>query len=421
MALKLDNRSMFVALATWVTLSGALSCGVEPIATGQQPVPSGASGVLVVNTDYSSTSVSAIDFSGSLLTQTLISSSSAGVGLSVALSGDVGLPSGAPRNREMVLIDRYPAAVLSWVDLDTAQVRAQLSVATGFASNPHDYVAVSRRKAYVPRYNPNLAVGEQPFDAGHDVLIVDPVSARITGRIDLMPATAEESDDLYPRADRAVISGGLLRVLVLVFDTAYRERGDSRLVSIDPQTDEVVGVHRITGLNSCSNFALSPDGTEMAVGCNGSFRQSSMTGFPDSAIVRFTFEGSEVTEVGRHAASDLGGNQIGLLSYSDSSHIVFTTYGRFSSDLSSAAQDTLRVLDLSRSRVSAPVLQTERTPFSLGDVLCVPAESSCFVADAETRGGVVHRFEVEQGLLVADQIIAVDTATGLPPRYLGRF
>jgi hypothetical protein len=415
--MKVDQRAICIVLATLVSWG----CAVEPIATGQQPVPQGASGVLVVNTDYSSTSVSAIDLSGKLLTQNLISSSSAAVGLSVALSGDVGLPSGEPHNREMVLIDRYPAAVLSWVGLETAQVRAQLSVATGFASNPHDYVAVSQRKAYVPRYNPNLANGEQPFDAGHDVLIVDPVSARITDRIDLMPVIAEENGDLYPRADRAVVVEGLLRVLVLVFDVAYRERSDSRLVSIDPDTDRIVGVQRIAGLTSCSTFALSPDGAEMAVGCNGSFRQSSMTGFPDSAIVRFTFEGPDVTEVRRYAASDLGGNQIGLLSYSDGNHIVFTSYGRFSSDLSSAAQDTLRVLDLNRSQVSAPVLQTERTPFSLGDVLCVPAENTCLVADAETRGGVVHRFEVEQGLLVADHLISVDTATGLPPRYLGRF
>jgi hypothetical protein len=398
-----------------------LGCGVEPIATGQQPVPRRSEGVLVVNTDYASTSVSAVAFSGELLTQNLISSSSATTGLSVALSGDVGLPSGPTPDREVVLIDRFPAAVLSWVNLDTAQVRAQLSVATGFASNPHDYVAVSRRKAYVTRYNPNLAAGEQPFDAGHDVLIIDPVSARITGRIDLMPAIADESEDLYPRADRAIVVGGLLRVLVLVFDSAYRERADSRVVSIDPESDEIVGVRRIVGLNSCSSLAVSPDGLEMAVGCNGSFRQAASTGFPDSAIVRLAFDAAQVTEVARYPASDLGGNQVGLLNYSDQDHILFTSYGRFASDLSVAAQDTLRVLDLNTAQVSTPILQTERTPFSLGDVLCVPSEGSCLVADAETQGGVVHRFEIEDGVPIADHLISVDTATGLPPRYLGRF
>jgi hypothetical protein len=416
-------RARLCILTVSALLGLALSgCEVEPISTGQQPVPSGARGVLVVNTDYKSTTVSAVDFAGDLLTPSLISSSSAATGLSVALSGDVGLPSGSTPNRETVLIDRYPAAVLSWVNLDTAQVRAQLSVATGFASNPHDYVSVSRRKAYVPRYNPNLADGEQPFDAGHDILIVDPAAARITGSVDLMPAVAGEAAGLYPRADRAVIVDGLLRVLVLVFNTAYSRPADSRLVSVDPDTDEIVAVHRFSGLTSCTGFALTPDGTEMAVACNGFFRQSPTTGFPDSAIVRVSFDGAEVTETERYAAMDLGGNQVGLLSYSDQSHIVFTSLGRLASSTSGTAQDTLRVLDLMTDRVSAPILQTQRIPLSLGDVLCVPSEHCCFVADAETRGGMLHRFEItDQGGLGEDLQIEVDHATGLPPRYLGLF
>jgi hypothetical protein len=377
--------------------------------------------VLVINTDYKSTSVSALNFAGELLTQNLISTSSAATGLSVALSGDVGLPSSAVPDRETVLIDRYPAAVLSWVDLDTAQVRAQLSVATGFASNPHDYVAISRRKAYVPRYNPNLASGEQPFDSGHDVLIVDPASARITGSVDLMPAITDEVTEVYARADRAVMFGGLLRVLVSMFNPAYSKPGDSRVVSIDPDTDAIVGVHRIAGLTSCSAFAFAPDGGEMAVACNGFFRQAAATGFPDSAIVRMTFDGARVTEVARYPAADLGGDQMGVLSYSDQNHIAFTTLGRRASSISVAAPDTLRFLDLRTNQASMPILQTQRVPLSLGDVLCVPDENSCFVADAETRGGVVHRFEIENGVPIADHLIPVDTATGLPPRYLGRF
>ncbi|HEX2881352.1 MAG TPA: hypothetical protein VHO25_17610 [Polyangiaceae bacterium] len=416
------NSSGGFALAALAVLGCAVTgCGVEPIATGQQPVPRGAQGVLVINTDYKSTSVSALDFAGDLLTQNLISTSSASTGLSVALSGDVGLPSGSTPDRETVLIDRYPAAVLSWVNLDTAQVRAQLSVATGFSSNPHDYVAVSRRKAYVPRYNPNLGSGEQPFDTGHDVLIVDPASARITGSVDLMPAITDEATGLYARADRAVIIDGLLRVLVSVFNTAYSRPGDSRLVSIDPDTDRIVAVHRIAGLTSCSNFAFAPDGTELAVACNGFFRQAAATGFPDSAIVRLTFDGVEVTELARYPTTELGGNQVGVLSYADQDHLVFTTLGRRASPLSVAAPDTLRVFDVTTNQVSAPILQTQRVPLSLGDVLCVPSENSCFVADAETLGGVVHRFELDDGMPISERLISVDTATGLPPRYLGRF
>ena len=49
----------------------------------------------------------------------------------------------------------------------TADVLAQLSVGTGFASNPHDYLEVAADKAYVTRYDSNPHPGsENPAKGG---------------------------------------------------------------------------------------------------------------------------------------------------------------------------------------------------------------------------------------------------------------
>jgi len=404
------------------TILALVACGVEAPTLQTQGVPARSRGVLVVNTDYRSTSVSALDLEAQVLSEHLITSASAAPGLSVALGGDVMLPTMQAEDHATVLIDRTPAAVLTWLDLRTAQVTKQLSVATGFASNPHDYISIAERKAYVPRFGVNLDPGGEQFDGGHDVLIVDPSVPEITGRIDLTPAVEGERGGLYARGDRAVVIAGLLRVLVVVFDAAFQEPADSRLVSIDPETDEIVGAHRFTGLTSCSNFALSPSAGEMAVACNGYFNQTVDAGFVDSAIVRLSLAGSQVTEIARYPAADLGGHQVSAVSYTGPSGIAFTTYGRFKPDLSVAAHDTLRWLDLTTGQPSPPILQTVRVPFSLGDVLCRPSNRVCFVADAETLGGMVHRFEIaESGALGDDALIEVDRTTGLPPRYLGAF
>ena len=82
-------------------------------------------GLVVVQSDYQSSNVSLLDWEGRVLSESLVSSSTESSGFGVALSADVVTPSSAQNGSEIVLIDRYPAGVLRFVDLRTARVTAE--------------------------------------------------------------------------------------------------------------------------------------------------------------------------------------------------------------------------------------------------------------------------------------------------------
>src|SRR6185369_5242395 len=105
-------------------------------------------------------------------------------------------------------IDRGNAE-LAFVRPADCQVRAQLSVGTGFKANPRDVVRISATKAYVTRYETNGAPGAFPFDGGNDLLIIDPSAPSVTGRVDLSAyATSAPSAAISARPDRALLAQG---------------------------------------------------------------------------------------------------------------------------------------------------------------------------------------------------------------------
>jgi hypothetical protein len=64
----------------------------------------------------------------------------------------------------------------------------------------------------------------------------------------------------------------------------------------------------------------------------------------------------------------------------------------------------------------------ERCPFSIGDIVCASGCGVCFMADAATEGGTVHRLSVSpQGAVQKDEPRRTDDGIGLPPRYLQLF
>src|SRR5512142_202362 len=90
--------------------------------------------------NYMASQVALTALDGTVLSASFISTASAQTdGLAFALSGDTALPNTAPASGRIVVIDRYGTNVLTWVDPSTARVQAQLSVGTGFESNPQDY------------------------------------------------------------------------------------------------------------------------------------------------------------------------------------------------------------------------------------------------------------------------------------------
>jgi hypothetical protein len=413
-------------LAAGLVLAGfGAGCGVDDqtaVSGGVDLADSGGAlrGFAVVNGDFTSSSISLVSPQGEMQSAAFLSSASSAPGLSAALGGDLALPTSAVGGDELVIIDRFPAAVLSWVNLETAAVRAQLSVATGYVSNPHDYVRFSASKAFVPRFEPNLMSGVEPFDAGNDVLVIDPTSAVVVDRIDLTPAFADAPAGFYPRADRAVLAGGRLRVLAVGLNADFTEHVPSRLVSIDPETNAIEDVLVFDGMNGCGSIAAAPDGSELAIACGGAYGQAPSDGFADSGVV-IVQVADEPAEVARWTARELGVGPVNRFAWLDGDRLALLTFGRFDADGAAVeADDEARTLDLRGGAVSAPWLTGG--PFSLGDIACSLLDGVCLVADAETDGGVLQRFALgPDGALQATGTLRSDAASGLPPRAIGLF
>lgn len=378
-------------------------------------------GLVVVQSDYQSSNVSLLDWEGRVLSESLVSSSTESSGFGVALSADVVTPSSAQNGSEIVLIDRYPAGVLRFVDLRTARVTAELSVATGFRSNPQDYLLLASDRAYVARYETNSNAGRQAWDAGGDILVVDPSVPAITSRIDLSAALAGESSKFSPHPARLLSVSGRVFALLAAYSDDYTSGTWSRLVELDAQNDSLISTLVLDGLRGCDALAVSPDGLQLAVACTGDDLRSSHPRLEGSGIGLLDIEGAPRVSK-RFAASELGNAPLGFsLDYAAPGVLLFNTLGQLDDSGALAAQDSLRRLDTASGQVDE-LLQSAGEPFTLGGARCAVACGVCFAADAKRSGGSVLRFAVDPaGNLASPSAIRAETRIGLPPRYLGAF
>ena len=218
----------------------------------------------MIDSDYQSTNVSVVSVADKLLSTSLISSGTTPPGLTAALSGDVVLPLTKPLSGKVVLIDQSNDAIV-WVDPATGKVLDDLSVATGFPSDPCDYREVSSTKAYVARYKTNPASGKQSLVEGGDVVVVDTSSYAITKSISLV----EQGDGYQPHPGHLLLNGSTAWVTLDRFDVGYDAAGDARVVGIDTTTDTTTFTLTLTGFADCEGVAVSPSGNTVAFSCTG--------------------------------------------------------------------------------------------------------------------------------------------------------
>jgi hypothetical protein len=313
----------------------------------------------------------------------------------------------------VVLFDRPAESTIHWLDLANPAAVQRLSVKTGFASNPSDYVELGPDKAYVSRYNHNLGSGRQPFDSGSDVLIIDPSAPAVTGSIDLLPAM-DGAPGFLPRPVHMVRSGDFVYVVLQSLSESW-EVTSSRLVRLDPASDRIDGVSVLEGLENCEGIALSPALDSIAVACSGDFDDQGVPDIERAGIAIVALPDLTIRQ--RFAARDLTGRapQLAMLDYASETRLLFTTTG------DEDHGDEIATLDLTSGRADV-VLTSPHHAFTLNDARCAPRCGVCFVADAGPAGGQLHRFTVDEGgALVASEPIVVERRFGLPPRYLGRF
>ncbi len=357
--------------------------------------------LVVVSSDYASTTVSLVAPDGRVLSDAFLSSGSAPVGLTQALSGDVVVPH-EPTSGEVVLIDRYPNATLTWADPTSGKVTRQLSVRTGFASNPHDYLEISGSKAWVTRYETNTHPGKEPFDGGGDVLVLDRLAPTITGRIDLAP----ESGGVPPRPETMTrLASGLVVVPLGRLSQDVQRGEDARLVGLDPTTDSVAFRVDVPGVSNCIGAALSPARRSFALACTGVVADDANR-MGRSGVVIFDVAGAVPREVSRYK---LDAPPSASLAFVDEDRVVVGTFG----DLTKGRPDLLYALDV-RSGAVAKIASSGA--FSLGSVVCGEAcARTCVVANASEHALSVF----ETRALAPAPSIGVARSTRLPPRIVG--
>jgi DNA-binding beta-propeller fold protein YncE len=367
--------------AAFSAVALALGCNVDdpPGSTG------GARGetcerFALVQSDYASTQVALVNAGGEVISSNVISSGTRAPGATSALSGDVVLPHDPPASGSMVLIDRYPNGILTWLDADSGEVTGQLNVVPGFASNPHDYLEITPEKAYVTRFGTNHAPSRVEFDQGGDILVIDPSRRAISKRIDLSSygGTAD------PRPDRMTLGNGRAYVVLARLDPSFERGEDGLVVVIDTASDTVVDTIPIPGLNNCTGLALSPDARSLAVTCSGLFKDPGSAQVATSGVVVVDLESK--TERLRATASTLGGALASPVGFATNDTLVVVVLG--------GPGDNVMAIDVATAR--ATTLHSTQAPFMIGDLFCGCGDS-CIVPNAE--GG---------------SLLAVDAASARP-------
>lgn len=373
-----------------------------------------ARGLAVVEFEGQSSNVSLMAPDGSVQSASFYSSSTPSAGVQTTLSGDIDVPTMPASGSEIVLLERSPApGRVLWIDLSTGELSRQMAAGQGFWANPHDYVEIASDKAYVTRYEENPSPDERAFNRGSDVAIVDPKAASIVGSIDLTTVLSGSASRFLPRPDRMILTGGFVYVLLGVYDENF-DSGDGRLVAIDPASDTIVDVLVLEGFEGCAGLAVSPAGDEIAVTCSGRYSGGNN---PDPAVsgLAIVEPGVPLSERRRFVASELGGQPLGFYAaYVADSELAITTFGR---EETPAVPDRFVTVDLETGGADT-LLESEKKPFTLGGVECTCG--ACFLTDAG-RGGVVHRYRIDDGRLVDPTAVTVETRIGLPPRQLGLF
>lgn len=374
-------------------------------------------GTVVLLTDYTSTQIALSTLDGTTLSASFLSTASTmASGLAFALSGDVALPNVTPSSGRVVLMDRYGTNVVTWADPSSAKVLAQLPVGTGFESNPQDYIEVDATRAYVTRWGVNGAPGQQSFDEGSDVLVVDTLAPAIMKSIP-MPVEA----GLPPRPSGMLRVGDTVIAVLQRTSEDFMTVGENALVGL--VGDAIAWEIHATGLKGCGRPSLSPSGATLALACEGQIDSNgNVISLAESVIALF-----DVTSLPPKPGQLFGvADQLGSTTQDGVAFVSETLLlGKTQTPLGGATNNQAFTLDTVNGKATV-LLTASADPQGkgkgvvYGDVLCRPGCGDvCLLADADI--GKLRRWSIVRGMLQPLPDATVEMITGLPPTSLGGY
>ena len=249
---------------------GAVATGGSGGAGGAPTVvaPPAPVGLVSLNGDGQTTSLSLLATSGASVAGDCVHSSTLPNGFSKTISGDAVLPSQPQLGGDIVVVDRGNGE-LTFVDPSGCFIARQIAVPGGAGTAPHDVVTVSEHKAYVTRNQATAAAAGQP-PAGNDVIAIDPTNGNYLSRIGLDTyASKGAGAQVQARPDRALIAGGWVVVSLNETDAARAMYGDGAVIVIDPASDRVAASVALPGLYDCEGMDFFAASHMLLVACGG--------------------------------------------------------------------------------------------------------------------------------------------------------
>lgn len=366
---------------------------------------------------------------GALVRDDCIHSGQRGGALMQALSGDVTLPTQRdPVGHELALIDRMNVT-LTFLDPATCAVRSQIPVGgvgpdglgvAGFKCNPRDLIRVDAHKAYVTRYETNGSPTAANLDEGNDVLVLDPTSGQIHGRIDLT-AEATAGAGVLARPDRGVYAEGHVYVTLGNFDLHFTVAGTGRVVVIDPASDAVTGHIDLPDQKGCSGIEYLPETHKLYVACR-TFTDDAATQLATSALVEIDLSGDAPGIVARVVPASALGPQ--PLTFSHAAVLDGLAYVTQSGSRAVPEQGVPGTTDVLQA-VSLDTLAGQKLfdggAYNLGRVAVVPETHRIYLPDGDATRPRVHVFSASSGPPVSAGEFVANPAGQLPPREIARY
>jgi hypothetical protein len=414
------HSSPFPVLLALVLLPAALAAAGCDSTAAKVDVTIPATGLAVVSSDYTTTTVSLIDpVTRAVVHDDCIDSNTVPPTLSLTLSGDVSLPSSPQHGGDVLLIDDANSA-LTWVNPQSCAIRHQLSV-SDFDAFPHDVISIADDKAYVTRFgtNPTPTDGD-PASHGDDILIINPGSTpepTVVGRIDLAPYAAPvDGASIEARPDRGLLVGTKVYVTLASQDAGYTATGEGRVVIIDTATDTVSGMIALTGLAGCSALDYLASSKTLFVACGGSSSGAGQAATSGIALVNLGVEPPVLK--GTIPASALGGTPLNFswVAAVSEQQILSGTFGVLDFvTLVQSAPDA--VWSIAANGTGAAKL-IEGGAFNLGRAAVLTSPTTLLVPDANASQPLLHVFGIAGAVTTPGTDIDANPAQHLPPRTI---